>query len=99
MAKQLLRVGTNKLIIKSQLNARDGFNLLFGARYEFVDLDYLPWQRVNGTWTGALGHLLNDNRLDWKQCVRVKSQLMFHEMALNSIWFRKLDNNKSFQCK
>jgi hypothetical protein len=25
--------------------------------------------------------------------------LMFREMVLNSIWFRKLENNKNFQCK
>jgi hypothetical protein len=67
MEKQSMRVGTDKLIIKSQLNPRDEFNLLFGARYEFVYLpDYWPWQRVNGTWTGAAGHLINDNRMDWK---------------------------------
>ncbi len=73
MEKQLMRVGTNKLSIKSQLDARDISYLLFGARREFVDLpDYWPWQHVNGTWTGALGHLMNDNRMDWKQYVRVK---------------------------
>ncbi len=73
MEKQLMRVGTDELIIKSQLNARDGFNLLFGAYYEFVYLpDYYPWQRVNVTWTGALSHLMNGNRMDWKQWVRVQ---------------------------
>ncbi len=73
MEKQIMRVGTDDLETKSTLNPRNGFNLLFGARYEFVYLpDYSPWQRVNGTWTGALGHLMNDNRMDWKQYVRVK---------------------------
>ncbi len=71
MEKQFMRVGTDDLETKSKLNARDGYDLLFGARHEFVYLpDYWPWQRVNGTWTGALGHLMNDNRMDWKQCVK-----------------------------
>ena len=69
MEKQL-RVGTDKLMNKSQLNARDESNLRFGAHHKFV---YLPdsnlWQHVNGTWTGALGHLINDNRMNWKLCV------------------------------
>jgi len=74
MEKKLMRVGA-ELETKSKLNARDISNLLFGARYEFVYLpDYSPWQRVNGIWNGALGHLLDDNRMDWKQCVRAKSQ-------------------------
>ena len=69
MEKQSMRVGTDILITKSQLDPRDGFYLLYGARYEFVYLpDYLPWQHVNGTWTGALGHLMDDNSVDWKQC-------------------------------
>ncbi len=72
MGKNMMRVGNFNLETKSKLNARDGFNLLFGARHEFVYLpDYLPWQRVNGTWMGALGHLINDNCMDWKQCVSV----------------------------
>ncbi len=62
MEKKLMRVGTDDLEIKSKLNTRDGFNLLFGARREFVYLtDFYPWRYVNGTWTGAFGHLLNDN--------------------------------------
>jgi hypothetical protein len=69
MEKQLIRVGTNKLIIKSQLNPRDGFDLLFGAHHEFVPLtDFNPWQLVNGTWTGAFGHVMNDNDVHWKRC-------------------------------
>jgi hypothetical protein len=71
MNKQLMRVGTgveNKL----KSNSRDEFNLLFGARHEFVYLpDYIPWQRVNGTWTGAIRHLINDNCMHWKQWVDV----------------------------
>ncbi len=67
MEGQLMRVGTYDLEIKSKLNPRNGLNLLFGARHEFVYLaDFWPWQRVNGTWTGALGHLLDDNRVDWE---------------------------------
>ncbi len=73
MEKQLMRVGTYDLETKSKLNARSISSLLLGARHEFVYLlDFDPWQRVNGTWMGALGHLLNDNRMDWKQRVRVK---------------------------
>jgi hypothetical protein len=64
MEKLLMRVGT-----ETKLNPRDEINPLFGASYEFVHLaDYWPWQLVNGTWTGALGHLMDDNRADWKQC-------------------------------
>jgi hypothetical protein len=63
MEKQLMRVGTD-LKIRSKLNPRDGINLLFGARHKFVYLaDYDPWQLVNGTWRGALGHLMNDNNV------------------------------------
>jgi hypothetical protein len=70
MDKQFMRVGTSNLETKSQVNHRDGFNLLLGARHEFVYLaDFYPWQRVNGTWTGAFGHLMNDNHQHWKQCV------------------------------
>ena len=74
MEKQLIRVGTEDMEIKSKLNPRDGFNLLFGARHEFVYLaNFHPWQHVNGTWTGALGHLMNDNRMDWNvHCVCLK---------------------------
>jgi uncharacterized protein with NRDE domain len=69
MEKQLMRVGTEYLNIKSKMNQRDGFNLLLGARHEFVYLtDYYPLQRVNGTWTGALSHLINDNHEHWNQC-------------------------------
>jgi hypothetical protein len=70
MDKQLIRVGTDHLMIKSHLNPRDGFDLLFGARYKFVYLvDYRPLHNVNGTWMGAFGQLINDNRVDWKKCV------------------------------
>ncbi len=73
MEKQFLRVGTGDLKTKSKFNPRDGLNLLFGARHKFVYLaDDLSWQHVNGTWMGALGHLMNDNRIDWKQCLPVK---------------------------
>ncbi len=75
MEKQLMRVGINVpvLNIKSQLDPRDVLNLLFGARHEFVYLpDFWPFQYMNGSGMGALGHLLNDNRKDWKQRVRVK---------------------------
>jgi hypothetical protein len=69
MEKQFIRVGTNNLNIKSQLNTRDEINLWFGARHEFVYLaEYSPWLNVNGTWTGALGHLMNGIRMNWKQC-------------------------------
>ena len=73
MEKQTMRVGSDDLETKSKLNPRDGFNLLFGARHEFVYLpDFDPWQHVNDTWMGAFGHLMNDNRMDWEQWVRVK---------------------------
>jgi hypothetical protein len=100
MEKHMMRVGIDKLNLKSQLNSREGSDLLTGARHEFVHLaDYWPWKLVNGTWKGALGHLMNDNCMDWKMCTCVLWQLMFREMVLNSIWFRKLENNKNFQCK
>ncbi len=72
MEEQMMRVGTYDLETKSKLNPRDGFNLMLGAHHEFVYLpDFWPWQRVNGTWTGGLGYLLNDYRMDWKR-VHVK---------------------------
>jgi hypothetical protein len=78
MEKKFMRIGTEKVFIKSELNPRDGFNLLLGARHEFVYLaDFYPWQRVNGTWTGALGHLLNDNYLHWRQCVCVSNSFNY----------------------
>jgi hypothetical protein len=63
--EKLMRVGTEKFKTIQKLDARDGHNLLFGARYKFVYLtDYNdPWQLMNGTWKGALGHLMNDNRV------------------------------------
>jgi hypothetical protein len=73
MEKKFMRIGTDKVFIKSELNPRDEFNLLFGAHHEFVYLaDFFPWQHVNDTWTGALGHLLNDYHVDWKSaCFKI----------------------------
>ncbi len=67
MKNNLIRIGTADFVNKSALLKINAFDLLFNGFYEFVYLpDYYPWLLVNGTWTGALGHLMDDNRMDWK---------------------------------
>jgi hypothetical protein len=60
MQKQLVRIGTERHVNESKLNEFYAFDLIYGGFYEFVYIpDYYPWKLLNGTWTGALGHLIN----------------------------------------
>lgn len=59
--KELIRIGTNRFVNESKLDEYNVFNLIFGNYYEFVYVpEHDPYQLVNGTWTGALGYLMND---------------------------------------
>jgi hypothetical protein len=61
MKRQLIRIGTEKFANISKLNKYNAFDLLFGHFHELVYVpEYFPWQHVNGTWTGAIGDLMND---------------------------------------
>ncbi len=61
---QLIRIGSENFVNRSELNAFGAFDLLFGGFHEFVYVvDFEPWLLVNGSWTGVLGHLMNDNRM------------------------------------
>jgi hypothetical protein len=62
MKKDRMRVGTYTL---ANLTAMDKvYDLLFGSVYDLVHIpDFYPWQLVNGTWTGVLGHLMNDMQI------------------------------------
>ena len=65
MKNESIRVGTEHFANKSTLDKSLAYDLIFGSFYEFVYLpDYTPLQYVNNTWTGALGHLLNDYHMD-----------------------------------
>jgi ABC-type amino acid transport substrate-binding protein len=62
VTKSLIRVGTLNFVNESELDVADRFDLLFGGYHEFVYIpDNDPWQLVNGTWTGALGYLMNES--------------------------------------
>ncbi len=63
MNKDRIRIGSLDMVNKSTLDEYDAFDLIFGGFEEFVYVpDYYPWELVNGTWTGAFGHLMNDIR-------------------------------------
>jgi hypothetical protein len=65
MENNLSRIGTNKFVNESKLDASVAFDIVYGGFYKFVYLPTsFPSQFVNGTWTGWLGHLMND-KLDW----------------------------------
>lgn len=55
MKKELIRIGTK------DFENEFVFDLIFDGNHEFVYTpDYWPWEvTVNGTWTGALAHLMN----------------------------------------
>ena len=60
--KGSIRIGTQNFANVSILSKLNAFDLMFTGRHEFVYIpDYMPWLHMNGTWTGALGHLMNDN--------------------------------------
>ena len=66
MHKELIRVGTSSFVNKSKLNQARAFDLLYGGFYEFIHLPHYS-HRVNSTWTGTLGLLMNDtSNVDWK---------------------------------
>ncbi len=60
--ERLFHIGSPSFANESKLRSSDGFDALFNSRNsEFVYLpDFEPWLRVNGTWQGALGHILDD---------------------------------------
>ncbi len=63
-----LRVGTDTPVNESELYKFDALDIVFSQFYEFVYLpDYNPYELVNGTWMGSLGHLLKGRALnvDW----------------------------------
>lgn len=61
MQSELFRLGTPELESETKVYETGGFDVVFDRRTKFVYTpDYLPWQRVNGTWRGVLGHILND---------------------------------------
>ncbi len=63
MKKGSIRIGTENLVDRTNLLKLNAFDLLFDRYHEFVHIpDYYPWLLVNGSWTGALGQLMNDNR-------------------------------------
>ncbi len=76
MEKELVRIGSDNFANKSELF--HAFDLLFRSYHELVYIsDYDPLEIVNGTWAGALGHLMNDtHRLEavgglvhsWYEC-------------------------------
>ena len=61
MEHEVLRIGSVAFVNESVLAKTPGFDALFSTfNYEFVYIhDYDPWARVNGTWKGALAHILN----------------------------------------
>jgi hypothetical protein len=64
MKRELIRIGTNQYVNESVLYQNGGFDALFNRDnyYEFVYVpNFGPWDRVNGTWQGALGYLMNDS--------------------------------------
>jgi hypothetical protein len=63
MHRELLRIGSPVFVNESILLKTMGFDALFHKYHEFVYIpDSEPWQRVNGTWRGQLGHILNDTK-------------------------------------
>jgi hypothetical protein len=63
MTSDRFRIGSPVFVNESHLHKSAGFDALFDRYHEFVYIpDFFPWQRVNGTWKGALGHLLEDEK-------------------------------------
>jgi hypothetical protein len=61
MPRELFRIGSPLLANESVLRTTAGFEMLFGGYHEFVYIpDFDPWLQVNGTWKGALAHILSD---------------------------------------
>ncbi len=65
MKTKPIRIAEDSFVNESTLNDYVAFDLLFGGFDELVYIpDYSPFYFTNGTWTGVLGHLMNDNRMD-----------------------------------
>lgn len=65
MRNEFIRVGTRKFVNESSLDELDALDLLLSGFHEFVYIpDYSPYLRVNGTWTGVFGHIMNDTQMD-----------------------------------
>jgi hypothetical protein len=66
MTKQLIRIGIDNISRQKKILKAIGFDMLFDGRHELVYIpNYEPWMFVNGSWTGALGHLMNGTQLNW----------------------------------
>jgi hypothetical protein len=65
---ELIRIGVDDLVNKSELDTSNAFNLVFGDYHELVYVpdDDIAWQVVNGSWNGAMGYLMNGIRMDWR---------------------------------
>jgi hypothetical protein len=62
MEKQLIRVGIDYNISEAVSSNFYALDAVFGGDHELVNIpDFYPYKLVNGTWTGALGHLMNGN--------------------------------------
>jgi hypothetical protein len=65
MNHELIRIGSDVFVNKSELYKTGGFDALFNHNYEFVYVpDFGSWQPVNGTWQGIFGLLENDHHID-----------------------------------
>jgi hypothetical protein len=66
MKNERIRIASDQFVNESQLNKIVGLDVLFAGSHDFVYIPhYFPWLlSSNGTWMGALGHLMNDNQMD-----------------------------------
>jgi hypothetical protein len=74
MKKELIRIGTNKLVNETELNKYYAFNLIFSNyNTKFVKQNEYFTPFINGTWSGAFRSLLNDTSTEyWKPCTDVE---------------------------
>jgi hypothetical protein len=92
MKKEHIRIGTNNFTNASELDKLLAFNLLYGNIYEFIYTpDFYPWMFVNGSWTGALGYLMNDNQMDWIWKQRKNLKNIFQNLARDHFYREKQD--------
>jgi len=86
MQRELIRIGSPLLANETKLRATTGFDALFDGHHEFVYIaDYVPWEHVNGTWTGALGHILNGTRNGLKAVLVINLCINFKNSYLNAL--------------
>jgi len=96
MQRELIRIGSPLLANESKWRA--GFDALFDGYHEFVYIaDYFPWQRVNGTWAGALGHILNDMQNGLKVVLVINLYINFENYHLNVLdsFIRQFNRHRS----